>query len=663
MDLSHPAPSAATRASSLRAWELGAIALVAALPRLTGLRHVSLWLDEILTTLRLGQPFAHAWSALRDDAVHPPLPEVVAWPWYRLVEAEPARRLLPIAFGVGTVVVLAILAMRWFGRRASWAVAILASLSPLHVHYSQELRGYSLALLFVALSLLAADRAGARPSRRTWLGLSLAVAASWWSLYVTAFALPALAALALSPRGEAGALRQRARGFAGALALAAALYLPWLSVLRSGFEKQHEQSATIWNLALLGERLQFLTVGGVEGRAVSGGALFAVALAIAGAWSARRGAVRAALLAGSLSASVGVELVLLLDDHWSNGRYDLVAWPFLMILIALGAASVGDRAERLAGGLATSRSRVALRFALQSAPLILLLLFQLAGLRDYFARGRPDWLSVARTAASFTRDGRPILVDSEWTRVTLGYYLAELDGASPPEISSRVRLVDPAALSDPSTLPPCSVLVQARSAPSPAFDALALSSPLRARFPRTGARVVSISDARDALDVDPFACLEPGARPVFGERAPTFSPGEAAELLVPPGERRRAIDAPGARPLFGWSDLERRDDGLPFRWAVGRWAAVGLPARPARRLTLTFYALDDSQTLAVTRGREILWSGPLSRERRTLEFELPAGFGDRAPEFLLFGFSRFERLENDGRPLAACLERFELSSD
>src|SRR6185295_603760 len=146
------------RNRGLSAGLLVCLALLALVPRVANLGSFSLWLDEIIETNQASGGFGEMLAALRADAVHPPLEGVITWLGLHAGLGESARRLIPIAFGLGTILILARWAARRFGRLEGLLVGAAMALAPFHVHYSQELRPYSLALFCAALSLSAADR-------------------------------------------------------------------------------------------------------------------------------------------------------------------------------------------------------------------------------------------------------------------------------------------------------------------------------------------------------------------------------------------------------------------------------------------------------------------------------------------------------------------------
>ncbi len=624
-------------------FELGLILMIAAVPRLAGLGHVSLWLDEILSSLRVGRPFAEAWEAWKGNPVHPPLSEITQWLWFRLVEPEPLRRLLPIVFGILTVLLLARLAGRWFGRRAAWATALIAAFSPLHVRYSQELRGYALGLLALVLALSAAELALNRKSWHGWVILGLALSLCYWSMYIAAISLVPILLTILQTAARRSTVRRDLTAFALALVSSAVLFIPWFSIVEQAATKTHERQATEWTWSLLGSRWQFLTVGGVEGTAMSAGAVLFAALVAAGMVAAARNSRGRSILVGAIAGSAGVEVVLWLTDHWSNGRYNLASWPFLVLLAGLGCARIADLAARL------GRGRRATWVA--GGVVAALLIFEAAGLADYYRRGRPDWQSVAQTAQAAAAPDRPILVSNEWTRISLGYYLAQLEGAPRADVSNRLRVIVPDAGATELPGEGCIVLVDSWAPKPPAAEELLLATPAQAGFPRSGARVAAI---KIPPPPDPWRCLPEDVEVAAGERPiPRFldrGPSRTLEFT--------AEDQPRLR--YGWSYPESTPGGMTFRWAVGRWAAIDLPPGPVSTLRLEAWSLPADQILSVYRGRQLLCSRPLGTARETIEIPLPPDFGAAGDEIVVFGFSSHAGSQENPRPLAVAFDRVEL---
>ncbi|MEE8523333.1 MAG: glycosyltransferase family 39 protein, partial [Thermoanaerobaculia bacterium] len=571
--------------------------------------------------------------------------------------SEPLRRLLPILFGISTVGLLAWLSCRWFGRRVAMTIALIAALSPLHVRYSQELRAYSLGLLVILLAIAASERALEQRTWRGWIVLGLALALCYWSLYITAVVLVPIALVTLQTAAARSRWRRDLGGFAFALLLSAVLFSPWFRIMGRAAAKVHERQATDWDLALLGRRLQFLTVGGVEGSPPSLGAFFFAVLLVAGVVMAVRSSYGRAMVVAACAGTVGVEGVLRVADHWSNGRYNLASWPFLVVVAGLGCVAVSNLLTwfwcRLVGPDG-KQDRLSVK-VIASLPLVALLVVEVAGLADYFRRGRPDWQSVAAAVSAMAVPDRPILVTNEGTRISLGYYLAQIEGSRRATVSTRPRVVEAQAEPWDLLAPGCSVLVDSWYPRSQAVNRLLRETPTRFRFPRSGAQAGVIAAAGGAGEpADPWSCLSQQAAAGIGERPlPRLLRRHTSHVL-----ELTAGDQP--QLLYGWSYAERTPAGRTFRWAVGRWAAVDLQARPAGTLRLELWSLPEDQTLSVYHRGQLLASYPVSTARQTLEVPLPSDFGSAATETITFGFSRYASPRENPRPLAVAFDRVEI---
>ncbi len=129
--------------------------LLAAVLRFYRLDGASLWVDEILT-----------WNMIRPDrdldllgqvldAIQAPLYLLVVWPLTRIQENEIMMRLPAAVIGTLTVPVFGVLLGRLLDHRAARLGTLLLAISPFHVWYSQEARGYSFLIFFVILMTLA----------------------------------------------------------------------------------------------------------------------------------------------------------------------------------------------------------------------------------------------------------------------------------------------------------------------------------------------------------------------------------------------------------------------------------------------------------------------------------------------------------------------------
>ncbi|MFH1737647.1 MAG: glycosyltransferase family 39 protein [bacterium] len=168
-------------------WFTLAVIVSAALAvRCIGLDRLSLWTDEIHSVWIAKLSFWDFWAnpTLVD---HPPLYFVLLKIWLSAGDSECWIRLFSALCGTAAIPALYVLSRRVGGPVfARWAAVFLA-LSPFHVRYSQEARGYALLFLLSVLLLLAASCLRERPSNRRL----------WWFYAVTATGLTATHAVGI----------------------------------------------------------------------------------------------------------------------------------------------------------------------------------------------------------------------------------------------------------------------------------------------------------------------------------------------------------------------------------------------------------------------------------------------------------------------------------
>ncbi len=220
---------------------LAALALLAGFAlALTDLTADSLWADEAFTlwairdnarppqgvgeTARyLAASLGGALARARAD-VHPPFYFLLMDAWTLAAGESVFAARLPSALALllGAAAAHA-LGARLFSRRAGLLAAALLLTAPLAVYYAREARMYALLLALTALSTLAYAAWRERPTRQRGLIWGLLAALLLYTHYAGALAIAAQAAHALLTRGGARALAP--------LALAGALFAPWLPAL------------------------------------------------------------------------------------------------------------------------------------------------------------------------------------------------------------------------------------------------------------------------------------------------------------------------------------------------------------------------------------------------------------------------------------------------
>ncbi len=359
---------------------LASVVALAAVLRVLHIGAQSLWIDEYFTlevaTPKPGYPL---WQLLRYN-IHGPLHAFVV-AMFRLVSDGDGWLRLPSAIaGTATVPLLFAWMRPRFGARAALWGAFLLAINPLHVHYSQELRNYAFAVLFVMAGAVGVDRLLARATRARTAALAVAAAASVLSNFSATFSF-VVHTLSYFKRGRVS--RATVARWAGVTLLVVALISPWIyrlstyvdlgrlaTPIRPGELDAAERlrgdttfriesvpyAAFAYSVGLtLGPSLRELhdvpSLGGVLARhgAIIAwvGVLFASLLVLGIARGARtygRWAVVEPLL------YVGIPLVATLVLNWQNAkafnvRYVLVGLPMYLSLIAVGIASLRGRRE------------------------------------------------------------------------------------------------------------------------------------------------------------------------------------------------------------------------------------------------------------------------------------------------------------------------------
>jgi len=170
-----------------------ALATLAALVlRLYHLGHQSLWVDEFFTwdLIAPGRGL-HFWPQIL-DAYQGPLYHAAAWVAVRIEPTVAALRAPAAMAGVITVPIMGLLAGRLFGAPAGRLAALLLAVSPFHIWYSQEGRGYAFLVLFAAASALVYLRMSeGRPTWRDGLAMAALVGAGLASNLTFVFLLAA----------------------------------------------------------------------------------------------------------------------------------------------------------------------------------------------------------------------------------------------------------------------------------------------------------------------------------------------------------------------------------------------------------------------------------------------------------------------------------------
>lgn len=145
--------------------------------RLSHLGAKSLWIDEGATVALSRASWQHfAWVWWHGEANLQTIYFLLMRGWIHLGDSEAWLRLPSALFGIAAIPLLYVLARKFMRVEAALAAAALLAFSPGHVYYSQEARGYTLAILMVLLSTYFFVRAVEQCQRKDW---------TWWMVIST----------------------------------------------------------------------------------------------------------------------------------------------------------------------------------------------------------------------------------------------------------------------------------------------------------------------------------------------------------------------------------------------------------------------------------------------------------------------------------------------
>jgi len=154
--------------------------------RLYQLGENSFWVDEIEVAKTTVLPtLANAVSTAMSYTAGMPLDCLVAWVMARVSPNETWLRLPEALWGTLTLLAAALLFRKLSGERAAVIAAFLLALSPIHIHYSQELRFYAPLVFFYLLLTACLLSALQNPNARRWAWVVLvSTVGAYFHLYV-----------------------------------------------------------------------------------------------------------------------------------------------------------------------------------------------------------------------------------------------------------------------------------------------------------------------------------------------------------------------------------------------------------------------------------------------------------------------------------------------
>lgn len=162
-----------------------AILLVAGLLRFYRLGTQSLWLDEVFTFRRASLSFASLMAGKNGpSAMHPPLYFLLTHFAIGIAPTDFALRFPAALFGIISVPAIGLVGSRLFNKQTGVIAAILLTLSPVAIHYSQEARSYSGLTFSSLLSAFIFWKAIESHALRWWVALLLVNVLGLYSNYL-----------------------------------------------------------------------------------------------------------------------------------------------------------------------------------------------------------------------------------------------------------------------------------------------------------------------------------------------------------------------------------------------------------------------------------------------------------------------------------------------
>ncbi|MFA5402649.1 MAG: glycosyltransferase family 39 protein [Candidatus Omnitrophota bacterium] len=167
------------------------IGLLALLLRIINLTKYDLWFDEVTSLVEV--KLNNFWY-LSTNFTFQPLYNLLVQYWQVFGDSLFILRLPSVIFGVASVILIYFTGESVFNRKAGIISAFLLSLSPFSIHYSQELRPFSLLIFLVLLSTYAYFKLLNKRSFPFW---SINIIANLLSVYLVCTSAPILLVQAL----------------------------------------------------------------------------------------------------------------------------------------------------------------------------------------------------------------------------------------------------------------------------------------------------------------------------------------------------------------------------------------------------------------------------------------------------------------------------------
>lgn len=143
----------------------------------------SLWLDEATTLTYARMTLSEIFEASITSEFHPPLFYWIENIMLNFGESEFVLRFWPAVFGILTIPVFYLIGCEIKNKKVGIISALLVTISPFAIYYSQDARSYTMILFFFSLSLLCYFYALRMKNAKWWVIFGLTSALALWSHY------------------------------------------------------------------------------------------------------------------------------------------------------------------------------------------------------------------------------------------------------------------------------------------------------------------------------------------------------------------------------------------------------------------------------------------------------------------------------------------------
>ena len=399
------------------------------------LGHDSFWNDEAgVALVAQEETLNYLFQAARGHVMAMPLDYVLIWALRHFSFSEFVLRIPATIFGVATLVVGFNLFKLVFGARLAKIGLILLTLSPLLVHYSQEMRFYASMLFFYLLSTYTLLIAIERPTLRNWIKFMVStILGAYFHVFVLLSIVNGVLWLVYQKDKfqwdrEAWVKAVISLGIVGGTFLPGYIYFGW----RQAFDFSLLQwSNSIWEEIGIG--LGWIRLPYVPGKTT--GVFWYVACFGCALIGVFHGLKDNAFNVRVFTASTILQLLIILGadlykGYWFSYRQALLLHPFALAFAGMGILRIENWMQ---GHLFRQISKFNWEFILVA----ILFLGSLPALRDYYRWPKSNAREISNTIVQNWEAGDVISVSPGYNEKIFRYYLQYPIGH--PEIASRVR--------------------------------------------------------------------------------------------------------------------------------------------------------------------------------------------------------------------------------